>query len=278
LATILKTRAPDVADLIQTRLDGLHTAVSNQWNPAGWYNRAVLRGIHNDAIVLRRHDLEAQPWALISRVAADTGNEANLIEQTDSILDRPSKIGATLVPRGMVWPAVSQLLTWGYARAGKGDLAWRSLNRNTFAAHATEYPAVWFGIWSGPDGVHGVDARQPDIPGGSWTSPMTPMTDFPVMNANPDAMALLGLLRVCGIEPAPTGNGLVIKPLVPRERFTLDLPLLRLEVEPQKISGEYRAANDGERTLYIYPPGATTPLTITLTFTAGEKVPWEVRF
>jgi hypothetical protein len=278
LASILKTRAPDVSEMVKVRLNGLRKAVSKQWNPDGWYNRAVLRGNDNRPIVIKRHDLEAQPWALISGLAADEGREANLIEQVDTVLDRPSKVGATLLPRGMVWPAISQLLTWGYARAGRGKLAWRSLNRNSFAAHATEYPAIWFGIWSGPDGIHGLDARLPDIPGGSWTSPMTPMTDFPVMNANPDAMALIGLLRVCGIEPAPTGDGLVIKPLVPRERFTLDLPLLRLNVEPGKISGEYRAANDGERVLYIYPPGEHPPRAVKLAFRAGEKVAWEIRY
>jgi len=278
LAAILKMRAPDVGEMIAARLAGLSEAASKQWNPAGWYNRAVLRNIQNAPVVIRRHDLEAQTWALISGAAREDGTEANLIEQADAALDGPSKIGATLVPRGMVWPAVSQLLTWGYARAGRGALAWRSLNRNTFAAHAVEYPAVWFGIWSGPDGVHGVDAREPDVPGGSWSSPMTPMSDFPVMNANPDAMALLGLLRVCGIEPAPEGDGLVVKPLVPRDRFVLDMPLLRVVVEPHKISGVYRAANAGTRVLYVYPPGATTPRTVTLAFAAGEMVAWDVLY
>jgi len=31
------------------------------------------------------------------------------------------------------------------------------------------------------------------------------MLDFPVQNANPDAMGLLGLLRACGVEAAPDG-------------------------------------------------------------------------
>lgn len=48
--------------------------------------------------------------------------------------------------------------------------------------------------------------------------------------ATPHAMALIGLLRVCGIEPV--GDGLRIAPQAPPERFTLDLPLLRLEVAP----------------------------------------------
>jgi hypothetical protein len=69
-------------------------------------------------------------------------------------------------------------------------------------------------------------------------------------------------------------DGLVIRPLVPRERFTLDLPLLRLDVEPGRIRGEYRAHNDGERTLYVYVPGKSYPTIVKLTYKAGEKVEW----
>jgi hypothetical protein len=274
LAALLKDHAPDIVDVVNQHIGGLREAVARQWNAKGWYNRAVLRGIQNNPIVIERLDLEAQPWALISGLARDAGTEERLIEQVDARLDSPSKIGATLVENGMIWPAISQILTWAYAHVSRGDLAWRSLNRNTFAAHATEYPAIWFGTWSGPDGIHGASVEAPNLPGGSWQSPLTPMTDFPVMNANPDGMALLGLLRVCGIEPAPMDDGLVIRPLVPRERFTLDLPLLRLDVEPGRIQGEYRAFNDGERTLYVHVPGKSYPVIIKLAFKAGETVKW----
>ena len=47
--------------------------------------------------------------------------------------------------------------------------------------HAEQYPAIWFGIWGGPDGINGVQSSQP---GGTWVSALTPMTDFPVMNAS----------------------------------------------------------------------------------------------
>ncbi|MBL8162236.1 MAG: hypothetical protein JNJ61_09650, partial [Anaerolineae bacterium] len=211
LAAVLKTRAPDVSALINDgRLDRLRDAVRAQWNGAGYYNRAVLRDRDNRPIVLNGIDLEAQPWALISRHAKETGVEVNLIERVEATLDRPSPIGASLKPGGAVWPAISQLLTWGYARAGRANLAWRSLNRHTFAAHAHEYPAIWYNIWTGPDGINGLSSPKP---GWTWESPLTPMTDFPAMNANQDAMALLGLLRVCGIEPAASGDGLTIKPL-----------------------------------------------------------------
>ena len=138
----------------------------------------------------------------------------------------------------MVWPAVSQLLTWGYTRSRHQSLAWRSLKRHTFSTRARAFPARWYSVWSGPDGINAADAADP---GGTWHSPVTPMTDFPVMNANQDAMALLAMLRVCGIEPAPEGDGLTIAPQAPPERFVLDLPLIYLDVAPGRIAGEYRA-------------------------------------
>jgi hypothetical protein len=92
------------------------------------------------------------------------------------------------------------------------------------------------------------------------------MTDFPVMNANPDAMALLGLLRVAGIEP--TGDGLTVKPSVPGDAFVLDTPLLRLESKNGELHGEYRAANDGEITLHF---ASSSPH---LVFKKGDRVPF----
>jgi hypothetical protein len=274
LAAVLKTRAPDVSALINDgRLNRLREAVRAQWNSAGYYNRAVLRDRDNNPIVLNGIDLEAQPWALISRLAKETGVEVNLIERVEATLDRPSPIGPTLKPGGPVWPAVAQLLTWGYVRAGRANLAWRSLHRQTFAAHAYEYPAIWYNIWTGPDGINGLSSPNP---GWTWESVLTPMTDFPAMNANQDAMALLGLLRVCGIEPAASGDGLTIKPLVPRDRFVLDTPLLRVEVEPGKIRGSYRAQADGQITLYVTPPGAKETTAVPLTFRVGDVLPFEV--
>ena len=210
-------------------------------------------------------------------MAQVAGHEV-LIENVESVLDRPSLIGALLTagkPYTMVWPAISQLLTWAYVRAGKPEFAWRSLNRNTFAAHAYEYPAIWYGIWSAPDGINGLGSENMDTVGYSWVSELTPMTDFPVMNANPDSMALMGLLRVCGIEPASTGDGLSIRPNIPRERFVLDFPLIYLEVEPGKIRGKYRAKSNGNINLYLYPPGSDIPSVVHLSFELGQELPFE---
>jgi hypothetical protein len=255
LAAVLKDRDPELIDILYDipnqpdRMTRLRQAVQQQWNGKGWYNRAVLRNVQNQPVVIDHFSLEAQPWALISGGTVEASKTGELVEKLDQFLDRPSLVGATLVASGMVWPAVSQLLTWGYARTNRDQLAWRSLNRNTFAMHSSVYPNIWINTWSGPDGINGTAA---ELPGGTWSSPITPMTDFPVMNANQDAMALLGLLRVCGIEPAPSGDGLLIHPHVPRTSFILELPLIRLEVHPARISVHYCAVVTGSIKLHIH--------------------------
>ena len=293
IAAQLEAHDADLAARLRAWLPGLREAVNRQWT-GRWYTRAVLRDAADRPVIIGRDDieLEAQPWPLISGLAAEEGTEAALVESVRALLDDPSPIGATLIAKdGMVWPAVSQLLTWGYTRAYP-DLAWRSLKRHLFAAHAHVFPNVWVNIWTGPDGVNAVGAPNA---GGAWASPVTPMTDFPALNMNQHAMALLGLLRVCGIEPAPEGDGLRIAPCVPGERFALDLPLLTLEGAPGRISGVYRACAEGRRVLHVRVPDAAAGITarvngqpaaeathkpgevaLTLTFTAGQAVPFEV--
>ncbi len=258
-AAILKNHDPEVSEQIRQFLHGLENAVQRQWN-GHWYSRAILRDPLNQAVVLdnNRINLESQVWALISRTASNHKTEKSVIRSISTLLDDPSPTGAPFIEGGLIWPAISQLLTWGYCRT-RPDLAWRSLLRHTFAIHATVFPDIWINIWSGPDAVY--CKVSVENPGGTWQSAATPMTDFPVMNGNPHAMALLGLLRVCGIEPSLDGDGLVIDPHVPRERFTVDTVLLRVEVSPGCIAGEYRAIADGQRALYIRVPDTAKSIT-----------------
>lgn len=252
-ADVLEKYDPQLAGQMQAVVPGLKAAVEKQW--AGrWYNRAILRNILNEPVLIGKYaiNLEAQSWALISGIAAEAGHEPALIEAIDSLLDNNAPTGATDAVRGHVSAAISQLLTWGYSRS-RPDLAWRSLLKQTFATHAATFPSIWFGIWTAPDSLNGTEG---DRPGGTWASPVTPMTDFPAMNTNPHAMALLSLIRLCGLEPV--GDGLRIAPRIPKECFVLDLPLIRLEVEPERIGGEYRAANDGTITLYVELPKGVT--------------------
>lgn len=291
-AALIETRDPALADRLRATTERLKEGVQKMWREDGWFVRAVLRDGANEPIYWREDqiDLEAQPWALISDLADDLQVKTKLIDTIVKQLDRPSPIGATLTAGSMVWPAISQLLTWGYAHSGKSDRAWHSFTHNTYTEHARIFPDVWFNIWTGPDGVNSTDGR-------TWSSPLTPMTDFPAMNANQDAMALLGMLRVCGIEPAPTGDGLIITPPTLPKLFALDMPLLRLEKEPGRIAGEYRAIVKGQRVLHVRVPGdavevsatldgqsvtgiprGATEVTLKIAFDMGQKVSFEVRW
>ncbi len=289
VADMLDKHDPQLAERMRAVVPGLKAAVNRQWS-GRWYSRAILRNVLNEPVIIGKYqlNLEAQPWALISGIAAEAGYEPTLIESIDTMLDNAAPTGAPYIERGQVSAAISQLLTWGYSRS-RPDLAWRSLLRQTFATHAAVFPSVWFGIWTAPDALNGIEGARP---GGTWASPVTPMTDYPALNSNPHAMALLSLIRLCGIEPV--GDGLQIAPRIPKERFILDMPLIRLEVEPERIGGEYRAVNDGAITLHIELPKGVTlndvsvngqsiptdrsvnPIPLPIHFKKGEKVSFNV--
>ncbi len=200
-------------DTLLSAADALAAALPAQWLAAGWYRRAWLGGQQTAGDV--DIDLEAQVWGLI----ANTPTATQLSDAVFTRLDAPSSVGAPLFRGGDVWPAVSQLLTWGYTRVSPAR-AWRSFVTNTRAAYATENPTQWYGIWSAPDGI--------GPHGGTWTSKATPMTDWPVMNSNAHAMPLLAMLRVAGIEPVASGELRIGAASIP-EAFVLDTPLVLLQ-------------------------------------------------
>jgi len=72
------------------------------------------------------------------------------------------------------------------------------------------------------------------------------------------------LLRCCGIEPSPSGDGLDIVLKAPPKRFTLDTELLRLERTSDGIVGEYRAVVNGSLNLHVYIPPECEPVSAQL--------------
>ncbi|MCC7537568.1 MAG: hypothetical protein IT379_15200, partial [Deltaproteobacteria bacterium] len=232
---------PAFAADLRTYAGELRAALAPEWN-GRWYRRAYLRDADDSEVVVGDDTplLLPQTWALIAGIGDPTQTSA-LLASIDAMLDSPSPIGATLSPSGAVWPAVSGLLTWAYAipETNARALAWRSVVRNTFAAHAETYPEIWYGVWSGPDGFNGTGE---ELPGYTWSS-STPMRDFPVTNMNQEAMGLLGAIRVAGIFP--DAAGLRIAPAIEDERFVLDLPLIRLERDGSLLRGELRPRTDG---------------------------------
>jgi hypothetical protein len=291
-ANLIEHREPELAIRMRGYVPKLKDAVQKQFGER-WYTRAILRDAVNQPVAIDKYtiNLEAQPWAMISGLAAERGVEKTLIDAIQGRLDGNAPTGAPYIERnGQISAAISQFLTWGYSRS-RPDLAWQSLQKLSFANHAIYFPNVWYGIWTGPDSLNPVD--DPNYPGGTWVSPVTPMTDFPALNSNPHAMSLLALIRLAGIEPL--ADGLRIAPRIPKDAYTLDMPLLRVDVEPGSISGEYRAVVDGKRTLYVeIPANAAAPhvtingqniatpeqfggyVFVPLTFHKGEKVQFSV--
>lgn len=299
-AAVLEPEDPALAQTMRDYAESLRGPVlqsfGTRWFGRAWLydslDRAYLKGNDLDQdpdFGSNFIDLEAQPWGLLAEVLDPAARE-RVLDEVEARLDADSPIGPRLRPGGQVWPAISQLMTWCFA-LWRPASAWRSLEEHTWAAHAQAFPEVWLGIWSGPDGFVSTNGGGADE-GGTWVSPVTPMTDFPVSNMNPEAMALLGLLRTAGIEPG--GDGLSVTPRGGGvDRYTIDFPLLRLEAAPERIGGLYRAHNDGSVVLRVaVPAGAelqafvrgkpvdATPqagrVALRLDFTDGEEVPFEI--
>lgn len=230
-------RDPVLAKRIRDVLEPLARAVE-----ATWTGRHYGRAYFGDGVLhgVKGIDLEAQVWSLL----APTAHAAEVVASVASELDAPSKVGAPLTPNGQVWPAIGQLLTWGYGRFDD-ERAFGHLARTSLAARAKAHPDVWFHVWSGPDGANASDGK-------TWSSPVTPMTDFPTMNNNVHAMAMLAALRVAGIEPR--ASGLAIFPHVPSRSLALRTELLDLDLSPTSLRLVWRAKPGVTRTLSLAPP------------------------
>ena len=195
----------------------MEDAWRGRWFLRGWDGRG--NPIGDDHLFL-----DAQAWALIAGVGSDE-QRSTLVRTIAELCDDPSLIGATILDRphrirhgmlapgwdcnGGVWAAINGLLAWAYALHDP-ELAWRSLQKQSLAAHAAAYPHVWYGIWSGPDAYN---AHYAERPGETFVHPATPMTEFPVMNSNAHAGPLLALIKVLGIEATP--EGISVTPRLP---------------------------------------------------------------
>lgn len=244
VADWIATRDVTLAGEIRAHVDGYRAALPQTWT-GSFFGRAYF----GDDTLYEANaiDLESQVWALISETTANDGDRAALVSAIGAALDDPSPTGATLSPGGQVWPAISGLLTWGYALSD-APRAWNHLAKNTLAAHALAFPNQWAGIWSAPDGM---ESSVGDRPGEAWYSAATPMTDFPVQNQNAHAMPLLALLRTCGVDASATGIVIASHAL---NDFSLDTSLVDLSRRGSTITGTYRPTGAAARTIEVRAP------------------------
>jgi hypothetical protein len=259
MALFVLPRVARLLDGIDDQLAGSARAMVNRLRVAlpqtfngEFYGRAYFG---DDKLFASDHlELEAQVWGLISSASTDAERERLLVRVRDE-LDLPSPIGAAMTRGGAVWPAVSSLLTWAY-RARHETWAFEHLRRNTLNRHASHYPDLWVGIWTGPDGVQGVggDPRDYDLPrtgaGDAWISPVTPMADFPAFNNNAHAMPLLAALRTAGINASDGG----VRIDLPSRSLSIETALVGFRSAGTSLTGFYRPV--GAATLTLRPsPG-----------------------
>lgn len=242
---VMETWNKNLSQTLREFTQNLKDALLKQWN-GEWLYRAwdgKGRPVGKKHLYLEHHG-----WALVSDVLPDE-QKKKIGDVVYEKLDSPSPIGAVILmpPRklflniqgpgwdtnGGVWHAANMFLTWGYSKVNP-DYARESLLKNTLCAHAEAYPHIWFGIWSAPDAYNAHDARNP----GETFYHVTPMTDFPVMNANMHANPITAALKLCGIEP--TLDGFYIAPKLPDKKFSLRTPLLSIERDEKTLSFSYR--------------------------------------
>jgi len=246
-ADLIADRHPEIAAQMRQFSCKLWAAMDRAWT-----GRWFLRGWdgRGNPIGAEHLFLDGQVWALIAGIGGEQKCRT-LIEEIRTRLDDPSPIGAMILDRphpvrmgalgkgwdcnGGVWAAINGLLCWAYSLY-EPELAWRNWKKQSLAAHATAYPNVWYGIWSGPDAYN---AHYADHAGETFLHPATPMQEFPVMNSNAHALPLLALLRLAGVET--TRDGVRIRrQSLPGDGWEVTTPLLR--VTPQSPAAEVRVA------------------------------------
>ena len=217
----LATRLGEEALATEARqhADDLRGLVANEaWN-GSWFNRAYAP--EPGGRVFGGPDdmwLEVQPWAILCG-AADERKVTELLLQT--IIDKPAK-GSPLGTRVRwkrhplpfinvygIWPSINMTLIWAAART-RPEWAWDQWRRMTLASHTAEYPEIWEGTLSGPDGWNPPEHARP---GRTWSAFLPPlsripiaMQTFPVNNLHIHSQPLFTYLRLLGVEPTQRGT------------------------------------------------------------------------
>jgi hypothetical protein len=131
--------------------------------------------------------------------------------------------------------------------------------------HATAYPDIWYGIWSGPDVYYSVLSKYhgqtyfnaallgPDAAKAANSAEGNPNgTDFPVMNMHSHSELLYGAAKLLGIEFEEKGVSLA--PVLPLDAYHFDSPLIEVEKSVAGYRGQYNPTVAGTWTITLRLP------------------------
>jgi len=228
-----------------------------------------------------------------------------LIKNINEKLRQPSKLGMMVSDatkgstfsrpgeqeRGGIWFAINGP---GAVALSKYDpaLGYDELKKNSLHQHATQYPDLWFGIWSGPDSYNSVFSKNP---GGTWYA--TDVTGgpslWPIQNNHSHSQLMWALARIAGFNP--TAEGFTISPAIPQDSYKLDTSTLGIEKSPGRLAGYFKFCCaewmlvtvktpadfgknivlkiDGKESTFSEIDGG---IKFPLNFAAGKKVSWEI--
>ncbi len=260
-ADAVASRSAGLAARLRTLFDSQSAAFINEGWGGRWYERGfadngkplapnmlflepqvlpILAGLvepprRKALLALLAERLETKLGAVTPAEVDPTGGDAGGI-------DRPQV--------GGIWPVANAWLTHAYALE-EPALGWSSFVRNTLFAHATAYPDLWYGIWTGPDSYNGPDR---DRPGQADAHAATALTDYPALNAHLHTSPLRALMGLLGIEG--TAKGLGIAPRVPTETFSVVWPRLSLKSTASSIGGTLTASASETLELRVLLPSA----------------------
>lgn len=245
--------------------NSIKKALKGVWN-GEWFQRAFLDDefgwIGDDEIWL-----EPQPWAIIDEILTNKDSKILMNNIKDLLID-PSPIGCMKrnVPDyskrkkvdGQVWWSLNGTLIWALAKQ-KSTLAWIEWKKNSFAMHASKYPDIWFGIWSGPDCYTSVLSNRPgetrfnqdlvekmnkdiDKINGAYEIMDYSFIDFPIANVHAHAWPLYSFTKLLGIEF--TAAGMVIAPAINEQKFCLKTNIIRVIKNHDTLLINYRPFTD----------------------------------
>ena len=220
-----REQADRLAEVVRTCWRGRHLN-------RGWRDR-------NNEVGFKDLYLEPQPWALIAEVLDKQQNATLMEEITHRLADplgsrifAPGGEGNPPTAFGGEWLSINSTLVWGLSKVSP-ERAWRELLANTLFNHARTYPAIWFGIWSGPDTYLPSNA---DRPGETWVFPQYfGLQPWPIQILFPHSEILNASLWMLGIEG--TAEGISVRPRVPFDRWSWSGSGLSLRYDPAGIHG-----------------------------------------
>lgn len=311
LAALAQRRGDDpLVRSIAAQSDALTAAMQAQWR-GSWFNRAYLNAGAALEIGATNLCIESNGPALQVPGLMSTDQTTALVQAIETQLADSSRLGLPLEGKPIatafatagvnatgIWSSVSGLVINGLARVGADNapaaaLAWKEFVKNTLANHATQYPDIWYGIWSGPDAYYS-DTYDQALAGQTWPFQIAGgMAAWPVTNMHSHSQALLSSLRLAGVSASP--DGVTIDPVPPYDHLAWKSSSFAVAYTPASVTGTIQTIGADTFTMKVKLPAGVTAsavlvdgepvafaaappfVTFPVTVAAGATVAWEVR-